>query len=154
MPAPFFLSVPDCMYRAELTAQSTPCTETFIDTNLAFKCVKCRTTDLSDTFLATYTCICIYMHTSGRLRNGYTWRFENNCLHTRFCCNTRNCLYRCFMLKWIDRLYCLKTNSFKIPTISILFTISPIIVCPVPGCGWCPVIAVVELSRTINVISA
>lgn len=48
----------------------------------------------------------------------------------------------------------LRPIPFKIPTISILFTISPIIVCPVPGCGWCPVIAVVELSRTINVISA
>ena len=30
----------------------------------------------------------------------------------------------------------------------------PIMVRPVPGCGWCPVMAVVELSSTISVRSA
>ena len=39
-------------------------------------------------------------------------------------------------------------------SILIFWTISPMTVRPVPGCGWWPVMAVVELSRTTSTIFA
>ena len=40
------------------------------------------------------------------------------------------------------------------PSMLTAGTVSPIMVRPVPGCGWWPVMAVVELSRTTSVKSA